>query len=90
MLCIKFILKILITKKYRKCANMILQEMFWKIIRVCLERYSDNLANVLVGGILTSEERIREVMNLVEKNLDEETMLKKLRKIRVRDNLPMR
>lgn len=90
MLCIKFILKILITKKYRKCANMILQEMFWKIIRVCLERYSDNLANVLVGGILTSEERIREVMNLVEKNLDEETMLKKLREIRVRDNLPMR
>ena len=67
MLCIKFILKILITKKYRKCANMILQEMFWKIIRVCLERYSDNLANVLVGGILISEERIREVMNLVEK-----------------------
>lgn len=49
---------------------MISQEMFWKIIRVCLERYSDNLANVLVGGILTSEERIREVMNLVEKNLD--------------------
>lgn len=90
MLCIKFILKILITKKYRKCANMILQEIFWKIIRVCLERYSDNLANVLVGGILTSEERIREVMNLVEKNLDEETMLKKLREIRVRDNLPMR
>lgn len=77
MLCIKFILKILITKKYRKCANMISQEMFWKIIRVCLERYSVNLANVLVGGILTSEERIREVMNLVEKNLDEETMLKK-------------
>lgn len=69
---------------------MILQEMFWKIIRVCLERYSDNLANVLVGGILTSEERKREVMNLVEKNLDEETMLKKLREIRVRDNLPMR
>ena len=90
MLCIKFILKILITKKYRKCANMILQEMFWKIIRVCLERYSDNLANVLVGGILTSEERIREVMNLVEQNLDEETMLKKLREIRSRDNLPMR
>ena len=69
---------------------MILREMFWKIIRVCLERYYDNLANVLVGGILTSEERIREVMNLVEKNLDEETMLKKLRKIRVRDNLQMR
>lgn len=90
MLSIKFILKILITKKYRKCANMILREMFWKIIRVCLERYYDNLANVLVGGILTSEERIREVMNLVEKNLDEETMLKKLRKIRVRDNLQMR
>lgn len=77
-------------KKYRKCANTILQEMFWKIIRVCLERYSENLANVLVGGILTSEERIREVMNLVEQNLDEETMLKKLREIRVRDNLPMR
>lgn len=64
--------------------------MFWKIIRVCLERYSENLANVLVGGILTSEERISEVMNLVEQNLDEETMLKKLREIRVRDNLPMR
>lgn len=58
--------------------------------RVCLERYSENLANVLVGGILTLEERIREVMNLVEQNLDEETMLKKLREIRVRDNLPMR
>lgn len=69
---------------------MNLQEMFWKIIRVCLERYSENLANVLVGGILTSEERIREVMNLVEQNLDEETMLKKLREIRARDNLPMR
>lgn len=90
MLCIKFVLTILITKKYRKCANMNLQEMFWKIIRVCLERYSENLANVLVGGILTSEERIREVMNLVEENLDEETMLKKLREIRARDNLPMR
>lgn len=90
MLCIKFILKILITKKYRKCVTINLQEMFWKIIRVCLERYSENLANVLVGGILTSEERIREVMNLVEQNLDEETMLKKLREIRVRDNLPMR
>lgn len=64
--------------------------MFWKIIRVCLERYSENLANVLVGGILISEERIREVMNLVEQNLDEETMLKKLKEIRVRDNLPMR
>lgn len=58
--------------------------------RVCLERYSENLANVLVGGILTSEERIREAMNLVEQNLDEETMLKKLRVIRIRDNLPMR
>lgn len=69
---------------------MILQEMFWKIIRVCLERYSENLANVLVGGILTSEERIREVMNLVEQNLDEETMLKKLSEIRSKDNLPMR
>ena len=69
---------------------MKLQEMFWKMIRVCLERYSENLANVLVGGILTSEERIREVMNLVEQNLDEETMLEKLRKTRVRDNLPMR
>lgn len=69
---------------------MNLQEMFWKMIRVCLERYSENLANVLVGGILTSEERIREVMNLVEQNLDEETMLKKLSEIRSRDNLPMR
>ena len=69
---------------------MNLQEMFWKIIRVCLERYSENLSNVLASGILTSEERIREVMNLVEQNLDEETMLKKLREIRVRDNLPMR
>ena len=29
-------------------------------------------------------------MNLIEQNLDEETMLKKLREIRVRDNLPMR
>lgn len=29
-------------------------------------------------------------MNLVEQNLDEETMLKKLKEIRSRDNLPMR
>ena len=90
MLCIKFILKILITKKYRKCVTMNLQEMFWKIVYTCLERYSKGLTRKLSGGILTSEERIREVMNLVEKNLDEETMLKKLREIRVRDNLPMR
>lgn len=69
---------------------MNLQEMFWKIVYTCLERYSKDLTRKLSGGILTSEERIREVMNLVEKNLDEETMLKKLRKIRVRDNLPMR
>ncbi len=29
-------------------------------------------------------------MNLIEQNLDEETMLKKLREIRARENLPMR
>ena len=67
---------------------MNLQEMFWKIIRVCLERYSENLANVLVGGILTSEERIREVMNLVNQNLPEEQMIIALKEIRKRDNIP--
>ena len=55
---------------------MNLQEMFWKIIYTCLERYSKDLTRKLAGEILTSEERIREVMNLVEQNLDEETMLK--------------
>lgn len=69
---------------------MILQEMFWKIVYTCLERYSKDLTRKLSSGILTSEERIREVMNLVEQNFGEETMLKKLREIRVRDNLPMR
>lgn len=69
---------------------MNLQDMFWKIVYTCLERYSKDLTRKLSGGILTSEERIREVMNLVEQNLDEETMLKKLREIRSRDNLPMR
>lgn len=67
---------------------MILQEMFWKIIYICLERYSKDLTRKLAGGILTSEERIREVMNLVEQNLDEETMQKKLKEIRKRDNIP--
>lgn len=67
---------------------MNLQEMFWKIVYTCLERYSKGLTRKLSGGILTSEERIREVMNLVEKNLDD--MLKKLREIRVRDNLSIR
>ena len=38
---------------------MNLQEMFWKIIYTCLERYSKDLTRKLAGGILTSEERIR-------------------------------
>ena len=42
----------------------------------------------LVDGILSSKDRIDEVLDLVEQNLPEEQMMIALKEIRKRDNIP--
>ena len=42
----------------------------------------------LVDGILSSKDRIDEVMDLVNQNLPEEQMMIALKEIRKRDNIP--
>lgn len=61
---------------------------FFTIIFACEERYSHDLINELVDGILTTIERIDEVLDLVNQNLPEEQMMIALKEIRKRDNIP--
>ena len=42
----------------------------------------------LADGILSSKERIDEVLDLVNQNLSEEQMMSALKEIRKRDNIP--
>ena len=59
-------------------------KFFW-IVYTCQERYSENLRNKLVGGILTTEERVNQVFNLVKQNPSETFLIKKLKEIRRMD-----
>lgn len=61
---------------------------FFTIIFACEERYSHDLINELVGGVLTTENRVGEVLDLVNQNLPEEQMMIALKEIRKRDNIP--
>lgn len=61
---------------------------FFTIIFACEERYSHDLINELVGGVLTTENRVDEVLDLVNQNLPEEQMMIALKEIRKRDNIP--
>lgn len=61
---------------------------FFTIIFACEERYSHDLINELVDGILTTKDRIDEVLDLVNQNLPEEQMMIALKEIRKRDNIP--
>ena len=58
------------------------------IIFACEERYSHDLINELVGGVLTTENRVDEVLDLVNQKLPEEQMINALKNIRIRDNIP--
>lgn len=60
---------------------------FFTIIYAFLERYSNDLMIELVDGILTTIERIDEVLDLVNQNLPEEQMMIALKEIRKRDNI---
>lgn len=42
----------------------------------------------LVDGLLSSEKRINEILDLVNQNLDEKEMMKALKEIRYRDKIP--
>lgn len=42
----------------------------------------------LADGILSSKDRIDEVLDLVNQNLPEEQMITALKNIRIRDNIP--
>ena len=67
---------------------MNLDEKYFTIIYAFLERYSNDLMIELVDGILTTIERIAEVLDLVNQNLPEEQMMIALKEIRKRDNIP--
>ena len=67
---------------------MNLDEKYFTIIYAFLERYSNDLMIELVDGILTTIERIDEVLDLVNQNLPEEQMMIALKEIRKRDNIP--
>lgn len=61
---------------------------FFTIIFACEERYSHDIINELVGGVLTTENRVDEVLDLVNQKLPEEQMMIALKEIRKRDNIP--
>lgn len=67
---------------------MNLDEKYFTIIYAFLERYSNDLMIELVDGILTTKDRIDEVLDLVNQNLPEEQMMIALKEIRKRDNIP--
>lgn len=67
---------------------MNLDEKYFTIIYDFLERYSNELMIELVDGILTTIERIDEVLDLVNQNLPEEQVMIALKEIRKRDNIP--
>lgn len=67
---------------------MNLDEKYFTIIYAFLERYSNDLMIELVDGILTTIDRIDEVLDLVNQNLPEEQMMIALKNIRIRDNIP--
>lgn len=67
---------------------MNLDEKYFTIIYKFKERYSEDLMYELVDGILSTVERIDEVLELVNQNLSEEKMMKALKEIRKRDQIP--
>lgn len=44
---------------------------FCHVIIVCMERYTEKLMCELADGLLSSEKRINEILDLVNQNLDE-------------------
>lgn len=44
---------------------------FCHVIIVCMERYTEELMCELADGLLSSEKRINEILDLVNQNLDE-------------------
>ena len=56
---------------------------FCHVIIVCMERYTEKLMCELADGLLSSEKRINEILDLVNQNLDEKEMMKALK-----DNIP--
>lgn len=56
----------------------------WYYINMNLYR----LERVNCYGLLSSEKRINEILDLVNQNLDEKEMMKALKEIRYRDNIP--
>ena len=65
-----------------------LEDKYCYIIIKCLKIYSKTLMYELADGILSSKERIDEVLDLVNQNLPEEQMITALKNIRIRDNIP--
>ena len=65
-----------------------LEDKYCYIIIKCLKIYSKILMYELVDGILSSKDRIDEVLDLVNQNLPEEQMMIALKEIRKRDNIP--
>ncbi|MGN1132458.1 MAG: hypothetical protein ACI4RL_06090 [Ruminococcus sp.] len=61
---------------------MTTEEKFVWIIYTCEERYSKKLMNKLANDILTTQERVNKVFNLVKQNPSEEFLIKKLKEIR--------
>lgn len=61
---------------------------FCHVIIVCMEQYTEKLMYELADGLLSSEKRINEILDLVNQNLDEKEMMKALKEIRYRDNIP--
>lgn len=65
-----------------------LEDKYCYIIIKYLKIYSKTLMYELADGILSSKDRIDEVLDLVNQNLPEEQMITVLKNIRIRDNIP--
>lgn len=52
---------------------------FCHVIIVCMEWYIEELMCELADGLLSSEKRINEILDLVNQNLDEKEMMKALK-----------
>ncbi|MGN1126162.1 MAG: hypothetical protein ACI4RI_01845 [Ruminococcus sp.] len=68
---------------------MTTEEKFVWILFTCEERYSEKLMNKLANDILTTQERVNQVFNLVKQNPSEKVVIKKLREIRTMDKKEM-
>lgn len=64
---------------------MTTEEKFVWILFTCEERYSKKLMKKLAKDILTTQERVNQVFNLVKQNSSEKFLIKKLKEIRRMD-----